>query len=323
MTQIKGTDTAIMLAFEAAYNTQPASPAGFILPFETCGVIASQGKTENNTILNGRTKGKPGLGNLDVAGSISANLGPQSALIWLTALFGGRVKSGAAPYQYDFSVAEDVPSFILQKDLGKQLTATRYDQNGGMKLASLDIQFAQEGYQKISATLKGASQDFNSATLDGSAKDYRTESPWDGINVFVLEDGVEVGIINSGNIAINNNLDESSGYTIPKESEPEKAGQRQSLGAQMFTAEGAYTALLTDTGFIEKSKNNATSSLQLKFKSGDGSGTLGNECLILDLPTLVYERTSADIPGPAGIMISMSFKSFGAITATLKSPEDL
>ncbi len=323
MIQIKGTDTAIMLAFEATYNTKPATPAGFLLPFDTCSVIASQGQTENNTILNGRTKGKPGLGNLDVAGAVNANLGAKSAAIWFTALLGGRVKSGSGPYQYDFTVAEDVPSFMLQKDLGKQLSDTRYDQNGGLKVASLDIQFSQEGYQKITANVKGASQLLTSTTLDTNAIDYRTETPWDGISVSVMENDVEVGIINSGNISINNNLDESSGYTIPKESEPEKAGQRQSLGAQQLTSEGAFTALLTDTAFIEKSINNQTSSLQLKFKSGDGTGTLGNECLILDLPTIVYQRTSADIPGPAGMMISMSFQSFGAITATLTSPEDL
>lgn len=239
MNQVKGTDTALRMGFEdsAAYGVKPASPVGVLMPFDTCAITATRGKTENNTILNTRTKGKPGLGNLDVGGNTVSVLAPQSAGMWLKALFGTHVKTGAsAPYTHGFTVAKDVPSFWLEKDYGGKLSADRFEYFGGCKVNSLQFQIAQEGLQKITVDVKGATQAFANTSADDSATDYRTETAWDGINVSIKENGAEVGIVTSGTLTLANNLDESSGYTIPPKSEKEKAGTRQSMKAQFFEA---------------------------------------------------------------------------------------
>ncbi len=325
MTQIKGTDTSLMLAFEDTdkYNGAITTAAGYLMPFETCSVIVSQGKTENNTILDARTKGKPGVGNVDVGGSVASILGSQSVAVWLKAMFGGHVETGAGPYAHAYTPAEDVPSFALEKDLGKVLATKRFEYLGGCKVATLDFQIAQEGLQKITVNVKGASQVLSDTSMDVSPTDHRDDDPFDGVNVFIEEGGVQVGIVSSGTLTLSNNLDESSGYTIPKETEKQKAGQRQSMPAQFFTAGGSLTALLQDTSFIEKGMDNSTSSLKLRFVRGDGLGTTGNESLEIDLPTVVYERTSAEISGPAGMMLSLNFESFGAVTATLNNSVSL
>lgn len=325
MKHVKGTDTAIMVAFEGTdnYNGTIASPVGYLMPFDSCGVLASQSKSENNTILNPRTKGKPGLGNVDVGGSVVSLLGPISAGVWLKALFGDHVKTGTGPYVHTFTPAEDVPSFALEKDMGKKLSANRYELFGGMKVGGIDLQFTQEGRQSITVNLKGASQAFANATLDGTATDYRLDDPWDGMSLSIKEGGVEMGIANAASLSFSNNLDESNGYTIPKESENEKAGTRQSLPAQFFTSNGSITAIFSDTTFLEKGKNNTESTLEIKLSRGTGDGSAGNESLVIALDQVVYERTSADISGPGGVMLSVNFESFGGVSAVLKNEEDL
>lgn len=323
--QVKGTDTAIMLAFEDAgdYNGTIDTPAGYLMPFDSCGVLASQSNSENNTILSGRHKGKPSRGNVDVGGSVVGLLGPNSAGIWFKALMGDHAKTGTGPFEHVFTVADDVPSFALQKDLGSKLGATRFETFGGAKIASLDINLTQEGRQSVTVNVKGASQVFGAAALDASPVDYRLDEPWDGLNLFIKEGGAQIGVANAANLSISNNLDESTGYTIPKEADKLKAGTRQSLSAQFLTITGGLTALLTDTVLIQKGIDNIESSLEFKLVRGTGDGTVGNESLVLDIPNIVYERTSPDISGPAGLLFAANFEGFGGFTATLNNSEDL
>lgn len=325
MKHVKGTDTAIMLAFEDAgkYNGDITTPAGYLMPFDSCGVLASQGKSENNTILNTRTKAKPGLGNIDVGGAVVSLLGPVSSGVWLKALFGGHEKTGTGPYTHVFTPAKDVPSFKLEKDMGHQLATNRFELLGGLKVAGIDFQFTQEGRQGITVNLKGASQSFANTSIDGAATEMRLDDAWDGMNLSIKEGGVEVGVANAVSVNMSNNLDESNGYLIPKESEGEKAGTRQALPAQFFTANGALTTIFSDTSFIDKGTNNADSTLEIKLTRGDGTGTAGNESLVIAFSRVVYERTSPEISGPGGVMLSVNFESFGDVTATLKNAEDL
>jgi hypothetical protein len=202
----------------------------------------------------------------------------------LKAMMGGHVKTGAGPYEHTFEAAADVPSFALQKDMGAKLAPNQFEYLGGMKVASIDVQLAQEGRQSITVNLKGASQAFNDTTMDATAIDYRLDEPWDGINLFIKEADAEIGIVSSASLTISNNLDEATGYTIPKESEKDKAGTRQSLPAQFFTVAGSLTALLTNSTLINKGIDNTQSQLQLKLTRGVGDGSAGNEALTIDLP---------------------------------------
>lgn len=325
MHQVKGTDTALRMGFEDSYAAKPVSPVGYVMPYDTCAITATRGKTDNNTILNTRAKGKPGLGNLDVGGNVVAVLAPQSAGPWLKALFGTHVKTGAsAPYTHDFTVAKDVPSFWLEKDYGTALGSDQFEYFGGCKVNSMQFQIAQEGLQKITVDVKGATQEFAGASADADADDYRVDTAWDGINVFITEGGSQVGIVSSGTLTISNNLDESSGYTIPKESEKEKAGTRQFLKAGQSTVSATLTVLFTDAAFLKKGLDNSESSLEIKFSRGSGDGSTGNESLSITLPKTVYEAVGAEISGPAGTQLSVNLQSFGdTATATLKNSEDL
>ena len=325
MTQIKGTDTALMLAFEesGSYNGTITTPVGYLMPFDTCGVVATQNTTENNTILATRHKSKPSRGNMNVAGPVVGLLGPKSAGVWLKALLGDHAKTGSGPFTHDFTAADDVPSFALEKDLGSKLATKRYEYIGGAKISSLDISLTQEGRQSVTVNVVAAGHVFNNDTMDAAATDYRLDEPWDGMELFIKEGGAEVGIVTSGNITIANDLDEGSGYTIPKESEKEKAGMRQALTAGQFGVSGSLTYLLTDLAFIEKGANFTESSIEIKLTRGDGSGTAGNEQLIMTLPKVVYERTSPEVSGPVGLQASANFMGFEGFTAQLKNGEDL
>lgn len=325
MAQIKGTDTALMLAFEDnnGYNSPIATPAGFLMPFDTCGVVASQNTNENNTILNTRHKGKPTRGNINVGGPVVGLLGPKSAGVWLKAALGGHVKTGAGPYTHDFSAADDVPSFALEKDLGAKLAMGRYEYIGGAKIASIDFSLNQEGRQGLTVNVVGAGQTFENDTLDATAIDYRTDKPWDGMELFVKVDGAEVGYASSATVNISNNLDEAAGYTIPKEADKAKAGMRQALPAQFFTVTAALTVMLTDLALIQKGVDFTEGSLEIKLTRGTGAGTEGNEQLVFTLPKVVFERTSPEISGPAGMQFTANAVGFEGFTAQLKNTEDL
>lgn len=88
MTQAKGVLAQVLLDWEDTYNTDPTTPDGRIMPFNTFSVKADRNMTTPQTIRGIRSPAQPIHGNLKVAGPAVVPVDQIAFGFWLKALLG-------------------------------------------------------------------------------------------------------------------------------------------------------------------------------------------------------------------------------------------
>jgi len=78
MGQITGAFGRVVVDKEASYKTlrDASSRQGWVIPFVSCGLASDQNLIDSNTISSDRNPQAPGLGQVNVSGDLTVELGP-------------------------------------------------------------------------------------------------------------------------------------------------------------------------------------------------------------------------------------------------------
>ncbi len=314
MGQPFGSNLIVALYEETAYGQNPGTPSGKKLPVRSFGVKAAQGLDDNNTL--GRTRVKPGRGNVDVAGPIGTDLYPGAFSTLLKHALGQVSTSGAGPYTHTLTLGSLPVGLLLEKDHGSQIAdASRYEYFNGCRIASLKLGFPQQGWPTADFAIKGAKQTLAASPLDATLDDLG-HSPFHSFEASIQEGGSACAIATSVDLNIDNGLDESV-YAIGSQN-------RRALHEGFATVSGTLTALFEDMALLNKAINGTESSLKITLSRGTGLGSSGNESMEFLVQQLLYERTSPPVEGPHGLLVTLPFKAYrvganNGLQATIKN----
>jgi hypothetical protein len=311
----RGSNTYIAMFEESTYNTVPSSPYGTIIHTTGTSIKGSQTINTSNTLRSNRTPLRGVRGNLDVTGDISVEVSPENIGWLLRHLMGGYTVTGTGPYVHSLIPGALPVGMLLERDFGSAISGSgRFERFGGCRVSQAKVSIPKEGFVTATFSINGASQTLSATTLDSILND-SNHNPFSASEVTAItEGGSATSVIQSLDLTISNNLDTSQ-YTLGS------GTIRKALDEGMISVSGSLTALFSDTSIFTKMVNGTTSSLSFTLSRGTGLGAAGNESLAITLSNVDYERSSPEISGPAGILLSANFSGYGTniISMVLKN----
>jgi len=317
MPQARGTQTVTALFQETTYNTTPGTPSGQKLYLTANQIQAQQNRLDSNTLTNSRERDQPIAGNINVAGPLNFELGAEWIGTLMKNAMGTNATTGAGPYVHTMTLGDLPAGMVIEKDFGANISGSgRYQYYNGCKVATAAFDFPAEGFPTGSIAITGAKETASATPLDATLDD-NGNTPFSAFQATILEGGSSIATVTAASINLDNGLDESV-YVVGG------AGERTALPEGFATISGSITALFEDATLLNKAINGTESSLKITLSRGDGLGSSGNESMEFFVQQLLYERTSPPITGPAGIQITLPFKSYikgstSAMQFTLKN----
>jgi hypothetical protein len=170
MTQAKGALSRLLLDYETTFGSDPASPNGRSLPFNTCGLEGSQAKNSPATITGTRNPVAPFAGNVDAAGSIVVPVDSTAFFYWLRLMFGAPADITATSEQsLDAAAAVNVGGGVV----GIPCTGHGYSTGDAIRLIGTTnydgtyTVLASSGTDQIDITATSAAETFSAADVVG------------------------------------------------------------------------------------------------------------------------------------------------------------
>jgi len=303
MAQARGTQTTFTLVEETAYGTTPGTPAGQQLYLTANNIQANQTLIDSNTLQANRERDQPVEGNISVTGTLDFELGAEWSGTLFKHIMGNNVDSGSDPYTHTMDLQDDLPAgFMVETDYGSNISGDRYRYFNGLRVASASLTFPAEGFCTASVNVIGSNESADSSPLDASIDD-NGNTPFSAFLATIEEGGGSIATVLSATINLDNGLDESS-YVIGN------SGVRTALPEGFATVTGTLTAQFDSVTLLDKAIAGTESSLKIMLTRGDGLGSAGNEYMEFFVQQLLYERTTPPITGPAGVIVTLPFKSY-------------
>ena len=291
--QAKGSMGRVVVDWETTFATDPVSPVGQSLPFNTCEIEAKQNLIETGTMTGTRNPAQPGLGRVTVGGAMTVPMCFNSVGFWLKALFGAPTTTGTSKYTHAFKIATSQPSMVIEKGF---TDITQYEKFNGCKLNTFTLNFGDDSELVASLDILGAKSTLSATPYDETV----TAVALDRINQFqatLEEGGSAFADVLSGTLVISSNLD-GNNFTVGA------GNTRGSIPEGQYAVTGTLKVLFKDATLINKGKNATESSLKLKFtKDADTS-------VEFSIPEIQYDAVSPKISGPAGIVLDLSYRGF-------------
>ena len=232
-----GTETKLVAYEPSAYNTVPGTPAGAYIYCRSHDLSGNQPRVDDDTLVPGTVvKTRPDLGLMDARGTIRTYLAAEDHGILLKHLIGDVNTTGSGPHTHEISPGNyTAGGLLLEKDNGASISGTgRFEQFGGIRVASGRFRFAPGGYCEADYTVIGASHTLAAAALDASPTDPGHTSFF-GTSGSILEGGGAVSGIESVEFTINRNPDENQ-YEFGG------GGSRFAMDGGFFACLGTVTA---------------------------------------------------------------------------------
>lgn len=91
--QQTGAKAKLVIGFQTAVGQ--VAEAGFVMPYNTCGIVPNQALTEAQTITDSRNPQEPIRGNMDINGPVNIPVDSRAMFYWLRAMFGVPTTLGA------------------------------------------------------------------------------------------------------------------------------------------------------------------------------------------------------------------------------------
>lgn len=303
MPQARGSQLTVALYDETTYGADPGTPAGTLLYVKSCGLAATRGLTDNETIYSNRSAPKPARGKVDVAGPLPCDIYPQAFAKLLKHALGSVATSGVGPYTHVITIGSALPvGMLIEKDHGSNIAdASRYEKFNGCRVGEASFTFPQEGWPSASFTLRGAKSTLAAAPLDATLDDLG-HSPFHAFEASIQEGGSALAIATAIDFKIANGLDEN-GYAIG-------TAERRNLHEGRAPVSGTLTAMFENQTLLNKAIAGTESSLKITLSRGDGLGSANNESIEFYVPNLMYELTGTPVEGPGGVLVKMPFKAY-------------
>lgn len=293
MTQQKGATTTIMLGTEASYKT--IATAGFVLPVNDVAVVGTQSLQQPATITGNRNPVTPFAGNRTVEGPITLPADSVAMWYWLEQMFGSPGTTGADPYVHEFKVGSSMGSFSLEETF-TDLATDLYTQFLGCKIARWSMTIGGDGELVSSVDIIGASESHESSSMDGSPTTVDLARV-DNFSAALTEGGVTLANATEVSFNIDFGLDPSV-FCIGG------SGIRSQLPAGIVSVGGTLTTLFEDDSLLTKAAAETESALKITITESASS------VLEIEFQEIKYERNSASIPGPQGLLIPLNFLGY-------------
>ena len=311
MPQVTGSFGRLVVDKEASYKTpkDAASRAGWVIPFTNCGIGRDQNLLESNTIAATRNPQEPGLGQVNVSGDITVELGPlaHARLIYF-ALGGYSVTdtAGGAPYTHTITIGSAVPSFVAEVRFSDGGAFNRYALFDGCKINQWQVNLRTDSFVESTFSVIGSDETYGTTEYD-SSPDEPGFAGFTNYNANLKIGGTAVARITELSFTVANNLDENT-FAIGS------GAVRTSLPEGRVAINGSFTAQFTDDfeTYINMAMSSTETSLEIDLTRGTGDGTVGNEALIILFPEIKLQPPRKEIPGPQGVFLNFNFIAYAA-----------
>ncbi len=213
-----------------------------------------------------------------------------------------KVGTGTTNNVYTYKAGGNIPSYILEKGI-TDIATPKYFKYTGVKCGKFSFSVGASGVVSLSTDWMGAQEAINAASFDTGTAIDNSKISFNAAHIASGDlkiGGVASSIIKKVDIALDNQLDGDS-FCVGS------GGVRCGIAAQTYQITGSISAVFEDTALIELALAQTTTSLELYFKRGTGAGTTNNEYCQIVIPELKFSHKTPDIPGPAGLMVDLSF----------------
>lgn len=312
--QAIGVYTTLKMAFETEFGKDPANLASKAvqMPFNTCGLAASQNKTDPATIRGRRDPVEPIMGNIDVGGDIAVPLDATAFGYWFMAAMGAptttEVEGKTGYFKHVFKPADNQPSLVLEKGFPKINSYAKYN---GCKISKISISAGGDGEVTATITVMGCDEKISTATMTATP----TEPVMNRLNNFMADlllGNDKTATVTAFTMDLDFGLDGDT-YAIGGK------GYRTAVNEGLITIIGSMTAFFNDNTYLEMAENSTETSAELVFAVGDMK-------LSLLLPEIQFSRNSPAVDGPSGIKQELQYSAYyqdsaenAAIVATMQN----
>jgi len=284
---------ALALAFETTYGVTPTLPAAYKIPFNSNTLTAKQTLIDPNTITGRRDPVEPGMGQIDVSGSLTLPLDVRNIGLILNGMFGEPTTTGSGPYTHVWKVHDDMPSMTLEKsfsDLGEYATYP------GCKISKFTLNTAVGNNETTyNLDVMGADEILANSSMSANPSELKLLR-FNQFQAAVEEGGVLLATCRQLDLDFDFGLDGDTWCLNGK-------GTRGDIVEGIIQPTGTIEALFKDATLLDKAIAGENTSLKLTFKREEHS-------LEFLLPELLFERATPTIEGPKGLLLSMGFRSF-------------
>jgi len=294
MTQQRGVNATLMMGFEnSAYGT--VATAGYVLPFNTCGLVGSKARNSPATITGSRNTVAPFAGNQDVNGPIVVPLDSDAMPYWLAAMFGDPSTTGSDPYTHEFKVGSSMPSISIEEAF-EDLASNRYQRFVGCKIASFEATFGGDGELVANLNVMGAQMSHETSAFD-AAPDTVSLDRVNNFSAAILEGGGSLSNATELSINIDFGLD-------PDQFVIGGSGIRGDIPEGFVTVTGNLKVLFEDDTLLDKATGDTETSLKITVTES------ANSIFELEIQELLYSVNGVPIEGPQGLIVSLDFVGY-------------
>jgi len=293
MAQQRGSKAKVLIGYESTYNQAPS--AGYVMPFNTCGVAGRRTLNRAETIRDSRNPAQPFAGNIDVSGPVVVPVDSTALIYWLYAMFNTPTTTGVDPYTHTFKVNDDQPSFTLEKQFA-DLATPKYEQLTGCRVAGFAGTVGGDGELVANISVMGAGQSMELASMDASPTTLALNRV-QNFQAAITEGGGAFSDAREVSFNIDFDLD-ASNYVIGA------SGSRGDLPEGTIGVSGNIKALFKDTTLYDKALALTESSIKITVTAGASS------IFEIEFPEIFYEQASPPIEGPQGLIADLNWQGF-------------
>ena len=310
MPQVTGSFGRLVVDKETSYKTlkDAASRAGWVIPFVTCGLGREQNLLESNTIAATRNPQEPGLGQVNVSGDITVELGPLAHARLIYFALGGYAVSGTdpGPYTHILTIGSSVPSFVAEVRFSDGDAFNRYALFDGCKVSQWSVNIRTDSFVESTFSVIGSDETYGTTEYD-SSPDAPGFAGFTNYNANLKLGGTAVASITEISFTLANNLDENT-FAIGGGS------VRTSLPEGRAAINGTFTAQFNEEmeNYINIAQSSTETSIEIELSRGSGDGSAGNEYMKIYLPEVKLQPPRKEIPGPQGVFLTFNFLAYAA-----------
>lgn len=328
MTTATGAGTRIIGFTQAEFGEIPAPVQAEVL-YVTGFQLNDEQPDESDPTLAGGLRGEmePSRGRLNVNGSANTVIA-TSIGFWLKHLIGQPASTGSGPYVHTFAVGEGalaLPAAAgFERDYGARIAgAGRRVRNQDARVASASMSFSSStAHQTATFNLMGAApRELPASPIDETPDDFgHAAFELAGISV-VIDGGATDLCIETLTLNWDNDLDPDQ-YCL------NNGGQRHGLDEGRVMISGEGVAMFDTAVMMRKAQAREDLAIAITLQRGNGSGTAGNEKLVLNVPLSKVDAPAPAINGPRGLRQNFSFRAYRTggsevgVTAVLHTPRE-
>lgn len=293
MTQQRGSNASIKIGFESIYGT--AADTGFVLPFNSCGVVGAKARNTPATIRGSRSPAVPFAGNQNVGGPIVVPADSLAMAYWLTAMFHDPVTTGGGPYVHEFKIGAKMPSFTLEKSF-TDLAAAVYERFVGCKVQSFVMTVGGDGELVGSLNVLGAKMTEETSVFDAAPTSISL-ARLENFHAALTEGGTTLSNGTEFSINLDFGLDPNS-FVIGG------GGIRGDIPEGICAVTGNLKTLFESKTLLDKALDDTETALKLTLT---GAAT---SVLEFEIQELLYAVNGVPVDGPQGLIVSLDFAGY-------------